>query len=161
VRRLRAVLEHHQPYAGPTPSLFARILKIADDYDVLTTPGGPQPALPPPVAQASMWAARGTAYDPDLLAVFVQMMGAYPRGSLIELSDGRWGVVTSGGRDRDRFVWPVVRVVRESDGREADGRQEEDLFLRRGELKPKRVLNPATIGVDIGPVLDRVFGVGV
>jgi hypothetical protein len=89
------------------------------------------------------------------------MMGAYPRGSLIELSDGRWGVVTSGGRDRDRFVWPVVRVVRESDGREADGRQEEDLFLRRGELKPKRVLNPATIGVDIGPVLDRVFGVGV
>ena len=158
VRRLRAVLEHHQPFGGTTPSLFARILKIADDYDILTTPAGPGPALPPPVAQGSMWAARGDAYDPDLLAVFAQVMGAYPRGSLIELSDGRWGVVTSGGRDRERFVWPVVRIVREADGHDAAGRQEEDLFLRRSDMKPKRVLNPATIGVDIGPVLDRVFG---
>jgi hypothetical protein len=159
IRRLRAVLEHHQPYQGASPSLFARVVKIADDYDILTALGGPQPALPPPVAQASMWAARGATYDPDLLAVFVQVMGAYPRGSLIELSDGRWGVVTSGGRDRERFVWPVVRVVRDAEGRNAEGRQEEDLFLRRGGLRPKRVLNPATIGVDIGPMLDRVFGV--
>jgi hypothetical protein len=158
VRRLRAVLEHHRPFQGTAPSLFARILKIADDYDILTSAAGPGPALPPPLAQGAMWAARGVEYDPELLAVFAQVMGAYPRGSLIELSDGRWGVVTSGGRDAERFVWPVVRIVREADGRDAAGRQEEDLFLRRGDLKPKRVLNPATIGVEIGSMLDRVFG---
>jgi len=159
IRRLRAILEHHEPHAGATPSLFARILKIVDDYDILTASNAAEhKALPPPVAQGAMWAARGTAYDPDLLAVFAQVMGAYPPGSLIELSDGRWGVVTSGGRDRERFVWPVVRIVREADGRDAAGRQEVDLFESRGELKPKRVLNPATNHVEMGPLLDRVFG---
>lgn len=66
--------------------------------------------------------------------------------------------MTSGGRDRERFVWPVLRIVREADGRDAVGREEVDLFERRGELKPKRVLNPATIHLDMGPLLDRVFG---
>jgi HD domain len=157
IRRLRAVLEHHDPF-GPAPSLFARILKIVDDYDILTSPRPDgHPTLPPPMAQGAMWAARGSVYDPDLLAIFAQVMGAYPPGSLIELSDGRWGLVTSGGRDKDRFVWPVVRIVREADGREASGQRGEDLFLRREQLRPKRVLNPATIGIDVGPMLDRVF----
>jgi HD-GYP domain-containing protein (c-di-GMP phosphodiesterase class II) len=160
MRRLRAVLEHHEPFDASL-SLFGRILRIVDDYDILTAPGpGGHPALPPPMAQGAMWAARGASYDPDLLAVFAQVMGAYPRGSLLELSDGRWGVVTSGGRDRERFVWPVVRIVREADGREADGRQEKDLFPDRERLRPKRVLNPATIGVDVGPLLSRAFGGG-
>jgi HD domain len=157
IRRLRAVLEHHDPH-GPGVSLFARILKIVDDYDILTARHADgHPSLPPPMAQGAMWAARGIAYDPDLLALFAQIMGAYPPTSLLELSDGRWGVVTSGGRDKERFVWPVVRIVREADGGEADGRKEEDLFLRREHLRPKRVVNPATINVDVAPMLERVF----
>ena len=157
VRRLRAVLEHHRPFAGTRPSLFGRILSIADDYDILTASFPGHPGLPPPVAQGAMWAARGKTYDPDLLAAFVQVMGAYPPGSLLELSDGRWAVVTSGGRDRERFVWPRVRIVREADGREAPGKEQEDLFERRQELRPKRVLNPVTIGVEIGPLVERAF----
>ena len=103
IRRLQATLEHHLP-AEAKPSLFARVLRIVDDYDVLTAPRPGTLQLPPPTAQASMWAARGTLYDADLLALFVQMMGLYPPGSLLELSDGRWVVVVSGGRDAEHFA---------------------------------------------------------
>ena len=131
IRRLQATLEHHLP-AEAKPSLFARVLRIVDDYDVLTAPRPGMLQLPPPTAQASMWAARGTLYDADLLALFVQMMGLYPPGSLLELSDGRWVVVVSGGRDAEHFAWPLVRLVRDKEGRAKDGREEMDLFVLRG-----------------------------
>ena len=105
-----------------------------------------------------MWAARGTTYDPDLLALFVQLMGVYPPGSLLELSDGRWGVSVSGGRDPERFAWPVVRIVREASGGAANGQDEVDLHEVRDRLRPKRVLNPASHGVEIADVLDLAFG---
>lgn len=160
IRRLRAVLEHHLPATGDgglAPSLFARILRIADDYDVLTATRPGLAGLPPATAQGAMWAARGSAYDPDLLALFVQALGLYPPGSLLELSDARWIVAVSGGRDAQRFAWPVVRVVRESDGRSASGAEELDLFESRNRLRPRRVLNPASQGYDLGEALALVF----
>jgi hypothetical protein len=85
-------------------------------------------------------------------------MGVYPPGSLLELSDGRWSVSVSGGRDPERFAWPVVRVVREADGRAAGGQEEIDLHAVKDRLRPKRVLNPASKGIEIGEVLDLAFG---
>jgi hypothetical protein len=154
IRRLQATLEHHLP-AEASPSLFARILRIVDDYDVLVAPRPGAPQLPPPTAQAAMWAARGKLYDPDLLALFAQMMGLYPPGSLLELSDGRWTVSVSGGRDAERFAWPVARLVRDKDGRVRDGGEDLDLFVLREFVRPKRVLNPATSGIDIAKALER------
>jgi hypothetical protein len=155
IRRLQATLEHHLP-AESRPSLFARILRIVDDYDVLVAPRPGAPQLPPPTAQAAMWAARGTVYDPDLLALFVRMMGLYPPGSLLELSDGRWVVSLSGGRDAERFAWPVARLIRDKDGRPWEGVEDMDLFVLREFLRPKRVLNAVTQGVDVGAMLDGV-----
>jgi len=157
IRRLQATLEHHAATEGK-PSLFARILRIVDDYDVLTSSRPDTPQLPPPTAQAAMWAARGTVYDADLLALFVQMMGLYPPGSLLELSDGRWVVAVSGGRDAERFAWPVGRLVRDKEARPRDGREEVDLYVLREFLRPKRVLNPASVGVDVAAVLDAARG---
>jgi HD-GYP domain-containing protein (c-di-GMP phosphodiesterase class II) len=155
IRRLQATLEHHLPAEG-RPCLFARILRIVDDYDVLVAPRPGAPQLPPPTAQAAMWAARGTLYDPDLLALFVRMMGLYPPGSLLELSDGRWVVSLSGGRDAERFAWPVARLIRDKDGRPWEGVEDMDLFVLREFLRPKRVLNAVTQGVDVGAMLDGV-----
>ena len=153
IRRLQATLEHHLP-AEAGPSLFARILRIVDDYDVLVAPRPGAPQLPPPTAQAAMWAARGTVYDPDLLALFAQMMGLYPPGSLLELSDGRWVLSLSGGRDAERFAWPVARLVRDKDGRPHEGVEDVDLYVLREFLKPKRVLNAASQGIDVAAALD-------
>jgi HD domain-containing protein len=154
MRRLRAVFEHHQPIAE-RPSLFARILHIADDYDVLIAPRPGLPQIPPATAQASMWAARGTEYDPDLMALFVQTMGLYPPGSLLELSDGCWAVTVSVGRGPERFAWPRVRIVSRSDVTTVA--EEVDLYECRDRLRPRRVVNPASQGVDVAQLLEAVF----
>ena len=161
VRRILAVLDHHLPFApfdgAPAPSLFARILHIADDYDVLTASRAGFSGVPPATAQGAMWAARGRTYDPDLMALFVQAMGLYPPGSLLELSDKRWVVVISGGRDAERFSRPLVRVVRGEDGAAAGASVELDLFDVRSEVRPRRVLNPATHDVDLASLLETIF----
>lgn len=118
VRRMLAVLEHHKDYGSPVrPSLFARILRIADVYDTLTRhrPGGA--LMIPAEAIERMWAARGEVFDPDLIQLFVNRVGAYPPGSLLELTDGRWAVVTSGARSAETFERPLCQVVRMADGR--------------------------------------------
>jgi hypothetical protein len=157
LRRLHAVYHHHADYDAGN-HLFARILRIVDDYDVLTAARPGQLQVPPAMAQAQMWAARGKAYDPHLLALFVQTMGLYPPGSVLDLSDGQRVVAVSGGRDAEHFAWPVVHVIQGADGRPPEGRAQLDLYELRGSLKIKRLVNPASAGFDVGETLEGVFG---
>ncbi len=147
VRRMLALLEHHHPCNSvPRPSLFARILKIADDYDTLTRhrPGGA--LMLPTAAIERMYAARGGLYDRHLLQLFVNRVGAYPPGSLLALTDGRWVVVISGARSEATFDRPLCLVVRTADGRKPPIEVEVDLarealFLR--VLRADEVLEAA------------------
>ena len=167
IRRVLMVLEHHDPYTpkeaaeGLTrrerlPCLFARILKIANDYDLLVSPRPNQPPpMSPSMALARMWAARETEYDPNLLALFAQTLGLFPPGTLLELTDGRWVVSVTGARDKERFSWPLVRVVREADGTFVDAVEEIDLYETRAYLRPARILDPSKMGVDVGKHVAR------
>jgi hypothetical protein len=76
---------------------------------------------------------------------------------LLELNDGRWAVSVSGGRDRERFARPVVRVVRHADGSPADGSESIDLFERKGKLAPRRVLDVVKAGIDLSGVIGKAF----
>ncbi len=119
VRRLLAVVEHHRPNEGPLgkPSLFARVIHIADDYDILTRfRPGQGPVLAQPDALARMAAQAGAIYDPQLFQAFVNKMGLFPPGSILRLASGRLAVSVSGARSRKTFSRPLCRVVREADG---------------------------------------------
>jgi len=152
LRRLLPLLELAEPTpadgtAAPCGHLLSRLLRIARDYALLVVERPGQPRLAPPMAQSMMWAARGRAYDPDLLALLAQQLGLYPPGSLIELSDGRAAVSISGGRDAERFAWPRVAVVRAADGGGPLPRV--DLYEERERLRPKRVLAPGSLPCDL------------
>lgn len=119
IHRMLACLEHHRPYrASDATSLFARIIHIADDFETLTRlrPGGA--LMSPPTALARMYAAKGLEYDPVLLQLFVNRVGRYPPGSIVELDDGRWVLVLSGVRSDELFDQPYAEVVRLADGTE-------------------------------------------
>ncbi len=119
IYRLLSCLQHHRDFDDDrTPSLFARILRIADDYDTMTRPRREGPLLVPPDALASMWAQAGTYYDPLILQVFVNRLGRYPPGSILKLTDGRWGVVLCSNRGPGLFDKPIVRIARAADGEE-------------------------------------------
>ncbi len=163
IRRLLAVLDHHQPHSredsatGERSSLFSRILRIAEDYDLLVGTRDPSRRLLPAMALPALWAGRGCEYDPILMALFAQALGRFPAGSLLELSDGRWALVVSGGRDRERFKWPIVRTVRTTDGRTPDLQEQIDLHPNKTILNPRRILDPQGVGFDLEAAIEGAF----
>lgn len=77
-------------------SLLGRILRIADVYEALTANRAYRSrSFTPDEALRKMWSEIGKSFDPGLLKSFIEMMGVYPIGSLVELNDGRKAVVMS------------------------------------------------------------------
>jgi HD-GYP domain-containing protein (c-di-GMP phosphodiesterase class II) len=112
--------EHHMKYdlSGypQTPrkksvSLFGRILTIADVYDAITSPRNYRAlALTQSQALGYMLAHSGTDFDPILLKVFINMLGVYPIGSLLELDTGELALVTEAGKTTDK-TRPMVMLL--------------------------------------------------
>jgi hypothetical protein len=128
VRRLLAVLEHHEPFKRPVrpPTLQSRIIHVADDWDILTRHRGDRgPISVPHDALRLMAAHSGSYYDPMILQAFVNVMGAYPPGSVLRLADGTLAVALSGVRTPDTFDKPRCKVVRMPDG----SKPQQDLWV--------------------------------
>ena len=144
VRRLLAVVEHHRPYDSPQgrPSLFARIIHIADDYDILTRfRPGKGPVMVQPDALARMAANSGTSYDPDLFQVFVNNMGMFPPGSILRLESGRIVVSVYGARIKKTFATPQCPLVSNADGSKS---RKQELVNLADEDHVVKVLRPST-----------------
>ena len=114
MRRVLAVLQHHRDAdAKPRPCLFARIVRLAEDYDTLVHRGK---RIAPTYALAAMAKWSGTRYDPVLLQLLVNALGAYPPGSLLRLADGRVVRTIAPAFTREAFAHPLARCVRLADG---------------------------------------------
>lgn len=118
VKILMAPFEHHMGYnrqgyprikTNRSISLFSRIVTIADVYDAITSPRVYRPyILSPDRALGLMLEKSGTVFDPVLLKVFINMLGAYPVGTLLELASGEMGLVIGPSKNRLR---PVVQLL--------------------------------------------------
>jgi HD-GYP domain-containing protein (c-di-GMP phosphodiesterase class II) len=116
IQRILATLEHHDDFKSDMgkPSLFGRILRIAEDFDTLIRSHGG--GLTSGEALARMIPHGGTRYDPELLQVFVNSMGKYPPGTMMLLADGSIAVSIGICRSEESFDKPVVRIVRDAAG---------------------------------------------
>jgi HD-GYP domain-containing protein (c-di-GMP phosphodiesterase class II) len=95
--------EHHLKYdlsgypktnRKKSVSLFGRIITIADVFDAITSPRVYRKiALTPDQALTVMLDGSGIDFDPILLKIFINMLGIYPIGSLLELDTGELGLV--------------------------------------------------------------------
>jgi putative nucleotidyltransferase with HDIG domain len=73
----------------------ARIVSLVNHYDNLCNPNNPALALTPYEAIAHIFVQRKHCFDGTTLGLFVRMMGVYPPGSVVELSDRRYALVVS------------------------------------------------------------------
>lgn len=103
-RILQAVATHHERHdgsgypqglAGTAIPIFGRILGLIDSYDSMTSVRPHSPGRSPHHAVMELYNARDTLFQTDIVEQFIQTSGVYPTGSLVELSDGRVGVVTA------------------------------------------------------------------
>lgn len=93
-------------------SLFGRIITIADVYDAMTSPRIYRPfALSPDRVLGMMQESSGKDFDPILLKVFINMLGTYPVGTLLELDDGSICIVKEYSNDSDSLRPLVVTLV--------------------------------------------------
>lgn len=73
----------------------ARIVGLVNHYDALCNPPNPVAAMTPHRALSLMFAQNREKFDAAILGVFVRMMGVYPPGSVVQLTDDRYALVIS------------------------------------------------------------------
>jgi len=86
----------------------SRIVSLVDRYDKLCNPANPAKAITPHEAVALMFAQGRNKYDPAILGAFIKMMGVYPAGSVVQLTDDRYAMVV--GVNSSRPLKPKVLV---------------------------------------------------
>jgi putative nucleotidyltransferase with HDIG domain len=73
----------------------SRIVALVNHYDNLCNPGNPALAVTPHEALSLIYAQSKKLFDARALAMFIRMMGVYPPGSVVELTDSRYAMVVS------------------------------------------------------------------
>ena len=125
------------PWAVRNPVIA--LLQICDVFEALTAVRPYKQAMDPQRAFSVMITDKG-AFHPGLLSAFISIIGIYPPGTYVKLSDGRVGMVVGAGSLIDR---PKVKITQLYDGTlmEEEGRYEVDLgTIDRHSLKVSRLL---------------------
>ena len=143
---LQAIAQHHEfvdgsgfpaRLKGDGLSLAAKILALVNRYENLCNPGRPTAAVTPHEALSLIFAQLKAKFDPTVLSAFIRMMGVYPPGSVVQLTDERFAIVVS--VNSSRTLKPKVLVhdphVSKFDALVLDLEQSPDIGIRRS-LKP-------------------------
>ena len=101
---LQVIAQHHEHADGSgfpngvntdRMSAPARIVALIDRYDNLCNPFMSARALTPHEALAQLFAQDRSRLDTSILGAFIKMMGVYPPGSTVQLTDDRYAMVVS------------------------------------------------------------------
>ena len=81
--------------SGDQISVWSKIVAIVDVYDAITSDRCYHKGMSATEALTKMYGWRTTDFDPELLEQFIQCLGIYPVGTLVELTSGEVGIVIS------------------------------------------------------------------
>jgi HD-GYP domain-containing protein (c-di-GMP phosphodiesterase class II) len=84
------------------------IVALVNRYDNLCNPQSPAKAVTPHEALSLLFAQGTNKFDPAILGTFIKMMGVYPPGSVVQLTDDRFAIVV--GVNTTRPLKPRVLV---------------------------------------------------
>jgi HD-GYP domain-containing protein (c-di-GMP phosphodiesterase class II) len=115
------VAHHHERFdgtgypqglKGERIPVFGRIASIVDTYDAITSHRSYARAMAPADAVKLLYERRDTAFQAELVEEFIQAIGIYPAGTLVELSSGEVAIVVA--EYRTRRLRPRVLVLLDS-----------------------------------------------
>jgi len=133
---LRYDLRGYPPLTYPyTPHLASFIVSICDVYDALTLRRSYKKDFPPKKIYNIMMDGKGALFHPHLIEDFFRVMGVWPVGTIVSLSDRSIAVVKS-ANNQDIFR-PTVEVIHPEKKRKVI-----DLTNKKNKLTIKKSLNP-------------------
>jgi HD-GYP domain-containing protein (c-di-GMP phosphodiesterase class II) len=157
---IRGALEHHERIngkgypdgkKGEEISLAGKILAVVDVYDALSSRRVYKDPMAPHSALGLLYGMRGEDFVPELVERFIQCVGIYPPGSLVQLSSEHLAVVSQ--VDPEEPLRPQLILVREAGGRNIPPTLIE-LKLQRS-LQITQCLDPRKYDLDPLSVLEQ------
>jgi putative nucleotidyltransferase with HDIG domain len=151
---LLVIAQHHEQADGSgfpqqlqveRMSNAARIVALVNRYDNMCNPSVLSKTLTPHEALSLLFAQGKQKFDVTMLNGFIRMMGVYPPGSIVQLTDDRYGMVVSVNSSRPlkpRVLVHDPKVARE-EALYCDLETTPELGIRRS-LKPAQ-LPPAAL----------------
>ena len=116
------ILYHHEKFdgkgypkgkKGKDIPLYSRSISICDVYDALTSSRPNRPALLPSEAMEYMMASGDTAFDMEILKVFMNKVAPFPKGIEVLLSNGERGLVIE--NTKNLSLRPTLKIFMTND----------------------------------------------
>lgn len=127
-------------HAGYRPGAVAELVHVCDVFEALTAHRPYKEPMPTRRAYEIMLEDRGQ-FHPTMLAEFIKVMGLYPTGTEVNLTDGSSGVVVGAGRGLDR---PRVRIIVGRDGGAIPADEQPTLAL--DDVRELKVASMTSVG---------------
>jgi putative nucleotidyltransferase with HDIG domain len=151
---LLVIAQHHEQADGTgfpqklnvdRMTMAARIVSLINRYDNLCNPLQSAKSLTPHEALSVLFAQGKTKFDVTMLNTFIRMMGVYPPGSLVQLTDDRYAMVVAvnSGRPLKPRVLLHDEAVPPDQALLLDLEREPELGIRRSLRAPQ--LPPAAL----------------
>lgn len=114
---LRVLAEHHENIdgsgyprglTGDKMSRFSKIVSLVNSYDNLTNNLNGGRELTPHEAVSLLFSKDKQRFEPAVLNVFVSILGVYPPGTFVSLSNDKVGIVSS--VKSERLLFPDVMI---------------------------------------------------
>lgn len=145
---VQGILQHHERMDGTgypaglqgmDIGIFGRMTAIADCFAALTVDRPYAKAMSAQDAMMALYKWSGSAFHEPLVEQFVQAIGVFPVGGLVELSNGEIAVVLS--HNQVRRLEPRVLVIAVGEGQMIGRPFERDLLARPedAEGRPIRI----------------------
>jgi HD-GYP domain-containing protein (c-di-GMP phosphodiesterase class II) len=113
---------------GDAISMEGRLAAIADSFTAMTSPRTYAPPLTAYQAMRELYRQAGTHYQESLVDKFVQAVGIFPVGAMVELSGGEIAVVVR--HNQHRRLEPCVLVLTDGNRNRLNSPLEIDLLTQ-------------------------------
>jgi HD-GYP domain-containing protein (c-di-GMP phosphodiesterase class II) len=99
---------------GSQISVYTKIVSIVDSFDAMTAERRYSKATTSSAAVKEIYRCRGAQFDEKLALQFIEIVGMYPPGSVVELSNGCVGIVLERNQKFQRL--PKVLLLQDAAG---------------------------------------------
>ncbi len=124
--------------SGNDIPVFGRIAGLVDSYDAMITARAHVPAMSAYDAIRELNLLAGTKFQRELVEQFVQALGMFPTGSVVELNTGEVGIVVE--QNRVHRLRPKVLIVLDADHRPVARGKPVDLKRRSSDPNKRKSL---------------------